>query len=339
MRSTIFAASVAAALSMAVAPASATRSTTQLGIDALTFSPDGTTLAVGGADGAVRFWDLRTGKQTRSPLAGGGGGTGTLAFTPDGRTLVGRIGAGVSAWNVATAAQVGPTFGNGATALSPDGRTIAVAGRDAGDGVTLWNWSTHTRRGRSFAGGTARWYAVAFSPDGRTLASAGGGGVRLWSVRTHQRVAAIDVGKDASAVAFSSDGRTLAFIDDDGAKLWNIQTHEYAFRLLGARPKGGRPEDATSVVFSPDGRIVVTVGFEHTRFWNARTGAQILPALGRAASGGFPEFAFSPDGRTFATGEAKGQSPSGRRRRIGPRSRRSSRIRRDSPTSHSVATG
>ncbi len=53
---------------------------------ALALSPDSQTLAVL-ADGTVRLWDMATSQQIGAPLTGPGGIT-TLAFSPDGRTLV-----------------------------------------------------------------------------------------------------------------------------------------------------------------------------------------------------------------------------------------------------------
>jgi sugar lactone lactonase YvrE len=54
---------------------------------ALAFAPDGRTLAVACADGAVRVWDLEAGTE-RPPLAGHQGRVRALAFAPDGKTLV-----------------------------------------------------------------------------------------------------------------------------------------------------------------------------------------------------------------------------------------------------------
>jgi WD40 repeat protein len=51
----------------------------------LAFSPDGRTLAVG-THSAVTFWDLRT-RRPRGTLRGGRGGTYTVAFAPDGKTV------------------------------------------------------------------------------------------------------------------------------------------------------------------------------------------------------------------------------------------------------------
>src|SRR5207302_868183 len=56
-------------------------------ITALTFSPDGATLATGNGSGAIQLWEAKTGKQRR---ADGGHVEVPLhaAFTPDGRTLL-----------------------------------------------------------------------------------------------------------------------------------------------------------------------------------------------------------------------------------------------------------
>src|SRR4029077_9562532 len=54
---------------------------------AVAFSPDSTMLAILGADGTARIWDVATQQQAGAPMTmdGPGTGAGAVAFSPDGR--------------------------------------------------------------------------------------------------------------------------------------------------------------------------------------------------------------------------------------------------------------
>jgi WD40 repeat protein len=74
-------------------------------VTALAFSPDGKSLASGGADKTVRFWDVATGKEIRK-LEGKDTIT-SLTFSKDGKTLTAKEGEkGMRTWEVATGKEV-----------------------------------------------------------------------------------------------------------------------------------------------------------------------------------------------------------------------------------------
>jgi WD40 repeat protein len=57
-----------------------------MGVNALTFSPDGKMLATAGGDRTIKFWDLKDGKQ-RGTLDVGVGFVHSISFSPDGKWL------------------------------------------------------------------------------------------------------------------------------------------------------------------------------------------------------------------------------------------------------------
>jgi WD40 repeat protein len=164
------------------------------------FAPDGKTLASGGAESAVRFWDLAA-RATIRTIQGPGtfyGAVQSLAFSPDGRWFAGGSeSSGVLVWETST--WVEPIQLNVSTPVpglcfSPDGLMIAACDRQS---VSVWEvtgggiWSLTASGGGSrfvngraellFRGITGVWcearvLSVALSSDGRTLASAGEGG-------------------------------------------------------------------------------------------------------------------------------------------------------------------
>ena len=155
------------------------------------FSPDGTRIVSGGADGTVRLWTL-DGKAAAEPFKGHRGSVWSVAFSPDGTRIVsGGEDGTVRLWMLDGKAVAEPFKGHvgqvRSVAFSPDGTRIVSGGEDGT--VRLWMLDGKAAA-EPFKGHVGQVRSVAFSPDGTSIVSGGDDGtVLLWSVAARTRSA------------------------------------------------------------------------------------------------------------------------------------------------------
>ncbi len=147
-------------------------------IFSVAYSPDGQTIA-SGSTRWVWLWNANAHKS----LSGHSHAVYSVAYSPDGQTIAsGSLDRTIRLWNAETGAQRGqPLTGHTnyvlSVAYSPDGRTIASGSADKTIGI----WSAETgERLRTLEGHEDYVWSVTYSPDGQTIAS----GSRDKTVRT-----------------------------------------------------------------------------------------------------------------------------------------------------------
>ncbi len=301
-------------------------------LGALIFTPDGKRLIVGSGwrtwfrpKGDLAVWDTKTLKRIHYKFIRED--YSAFAITPDGKRLVAKEKSHVDIWNLDSFKRIGEigriyklgglSKGSrelGAMALSPDGKTLAVVGLL---GTSVHMFDLDTRREIRVLKGC--YSAVAFSPDGKTFVAGegveftdddvlrGAGTIFLWDTDTWTRQIWRDPkqpkGKgrcqrfSMDVVLFSPDGR---FILNSGyrSRMWDVS--QQAVRPISP-PRHLSPYN---VVFSPDSRMLVTV-FNKIEIRDVKTCRKLLTVKDRQLAnvkGNFGHVAFSPDGKTLATG-------------------------------------
>jgi len=266
---------------------------------AVAFSPDGTLLATGDAEGGLRLWQVANG-QLLLNFEGHVGWVWSVAFSGDGQTLAScSSDKTICLWDVNTGKCLktlqGHTSSIWSVAFSADGHTLASGGDEPT--VRLWDVSTGECR-QILAGHTGSILSVAFTADGQSLASGSEDqSIRLWDVNTGLCHHVCNGHTDRIwSVAFSSDGVTLASGSADRSlRLWSVSTGQ-CLKILQEHGDAVR-----SVAFSPNAQTLVSASGDKTvRVWDVGTG-ECLNIL-RGHTNSVFSVAFNADGQTLASG-------------------------------------
>jgi WD40 repeat protein len=274
-------------------------------VAAIAYSPGGKALAAADTSGHVGLWNI-LGSQADTFSEGDGSPVTNVAFSPNGKTLAaGDLAGNVELWNTSSRRRLGglgEVMETYSTAFSPSGRTLAVGYLF---GVDLWNITAQrhpvleSARPPTLAEGGDGSDSVAFNPAGTILAVGDyHGGVGLWDVARHRRLAAMNEGSSVNSVAFSPDGKILAVGDANGdITLWGVTTHSRMATL-------SEGSTVNSVAFSPDGRTLAAGDQHgHISLWQVTSHQRTVTLPDGSAVGAI---SFSPDGRTLASGDALG---------------------------------
>ena len=280
-------------------------------IYAISYSPDGTTIATAGGhgDNTVYLWNAATGK-SKAILERHTGSVNAVVYSPDGNTIATASSDNtVRLWDALKgehkATLPGHRKGVNAAVYSPDGNTIATASSDN----TVRLWDVRTRKHKiTLRGHTDSINAVVYSPDGNTIASASSDNtVRLWRADTGKHKATLRGHTDSvTSLAYSLDGNTIATAsggqhsNDSTVRLWNARTGETQAILTGHHR-------IYAVVYAPDGETLTCQQTNGVRSWDAKTGKHKTTRIHKVKdtpteyshAGGIS--AYSPDGNTVAT--------------------------------------
>jgi WD40 repeat protein len=273
-------------------------------------SHDGTVLAQKGpsVDGksltGIGLWDTVSGSELRK--FGQVSYLQSLRFSPDGKLLASGSNGGIIHFD-------------------EKGRFQFVEGPPGTGGIHIWDPATG-KQVRHFQPGNLRVSSIEFSPNGKLLASVdsdsdpfdAAGMIRIWDASTGVELQRWEAKGRLGFLTFAPNGKSIAFMVSD---IVHIRATDSGKELLQLRRPANRRHIA-SLAYSPSGRILAVAESHASVFvsatalpdnefpasctiylWDVFTG-QELREIHVPPQSNVIVMAFSPDGRTLASGGA-----------------------------------
>jgi WD40 repeat protein len=291
-------------------------------VECMIFAPDSQTILTGWSDATLRVLNARTAQESTSIAAHQprDDQRTVLAVSPDGKYLASGGADGlVRLWNSAGGNSVefnGHSASITGLAFSPDGRLLFSSDRTQPGGIVkIWDVLKQEDTKKSNNDNFAEIFALAVSPkDNGDLWAWGNthGEVKIVSLSGKRDKEVLRSGPlTVNSLAFSPDGKYLAIgLKDTAIHIRDVAAATDKWRLKGHK------HSVNAVAFSPDNKFLASVaGEENTqpgvqpppgevKLWDLSTGNEIpmhgqLELRARCV-------AFSPDGKTIATGSSDG---------------------------------
>ncbi|MEC3981040.1 nSTAND1 domain-containing NTPase [Amycolatopsis sp. H20-H5] len=278
-------------------------------INAVTFAPNGHTLAFGGDDAVIRLWNVTDVHHVSAVQGASASGTlGSLGFSPDGRLLISGDALSARLWSVRDGGPLVslgemPTTAEGmaTVAFSSDGRTVAVAVAGGEPATHLWNIADpkHPQQLLKLGGHTNVVSGVLFSADGSTLATAGDD--KVVQVHNLPALAFRALTGTPTAVTAAKEQPLTAVGNANGTiHLWDTHDPQHPVALAEF---GERAEAISSVALTPNGQIAAATRYNGaTELWDITDPRNPRLMSSPAGKGGITVawIAFNHDGTRMA---------------------------------------
>jgi WD40 repeat protein len=245
----------------------------------MALSPDGKKAVSGSWDGAVRLWDIDTGKVV-TKWTGHTDIVWSVCWSPDGRRVLSGSHDGTARqWEVENGETMPEPIENilasietgheqvYAVIYSPDMTLIATGGWDGRDASSIKIWDAKTGKlVATLKGHTDAVVCLAWTKNGKTLISASvDSSIRTWNTTKWKQTAVLDEHTGVvRVIAISPNDCILASASDDKtARLWNLENGQPIASPLQ------HADEVNCVSFSAGGeRLATGCDDEHAYIWD-----------------------------------------------------------------------